>query len=491
MRSFVRDCYSFCRFDVLAAEPPPACGEREPPGGGAWHQQQDCQQQKAEEFVAAVLADELQPAAPTSGAEGQPAAGAAAEEGSGRSADGTGGVSSAPECGTAVGAAIWALHPCSQASLEQPPALLAIPGADERTAEVACATCGQRVAEFQEQAAGRKLGMLMAVQLYCCGGAPQAAATPPATSATDGQPAAQSADAAAEDRQGAMGSVSAEPAHVSPSWAAHPAAPLPTLPRICLAAGYEDGSVAIWEVGAARGVPPLALRQLCSEPVMALAVDGSGAGGACGSAEEQVVVFKIDHAARRLSVRHTIELRGKGKAGVGDVAVRPDRRLLATAGWDGRVRLYKYRSGRPLAVLKVGEWGRVDGAPGWDAALNRELEMAVHGETVVCFVVQEAAECGHVMGGFPPRGTHPTKWFAWPPGLTHHQEGAHPTKCFCLALYAHPPAFCLLSCPAALQYHSSSPVTGLRFAPRSMLLASAARDGTLALWNLYTPEEAG
>ena len=36
----------------------------------------------------------------------------------------------------------------------------------------------------------------------------------------------------------------------------------------------------------------------------------------------------------------------------------------------------------------------------------------------------------------------------------------------------------------APQYHTAA-VTALRFAPRSQLLASAARDGTLALWPVY------
>ncbi|EFN56409.1 hypothetical protein CHLNCDRAFT_48750 [Chlorella variabilis] len=148
----------------------------------------------------------------------------------------------------------------------------------------------------------------------------------------------------------------------------------------------EDGSVAVWQLGVAPHAPPRALHTLCREPVMALAVDCTGAGGAAGSAEDQVVVFRLDHAAGRVSVRHSIEVQRKG---IGDVAVRPDRRLLATAGWDGRVRVYKYRSGRPLAILK---------------------------------------------------------------------------------------------------YHTSA-VTGIRFAPRSMLLATAARDGTVALWPLFQPAE--
>jgi hypothetical protein len=102
-------------------------------------------------------------------------------------------------------------------------------------------------------------------------------------------------------------------------------------------------------------------RQLCTEPMMALCIEAGGGGGACGAAEEQVACFKIDHAAQRISARHSIMLQ-QGR-GVGDVAVRPDRKLLATAGWDGRVRVYKYRSGRPLAILKVGAgtviWGGV------------------------------------------------------------------------------------------------------------------------------------
>lgn len=55
----------------------------------------------------------------------------------------------------------------------------------------------------------------------------------------------------------------------------------------------------------------------------------------------------------------------------------------------------------------------------------------------------------------------------------------------------HPSLLCALGstshcphCHALMQYHTS-PLTALRFAPRSMLLATAARDGTLALWSVY------
>ncbi|PRW45092.1 DECREASED SIZE EXCLUSION LIMIT 1 [Chlorella sorokiniana] len=306
VRSFVSDCYSFCRFSVLAPEQPPGSEQgAHQVGSSSEAQQQEQEQRQADEFVAAVLAgDDADPEdgssapgdAATQAADAA-AAGTASEGGAGSHSatkGSAGGDSAAPACTAA--AAIWGLHPCPRANAKQPPALLALPGGDERTAALVCCACGASLAAFREEAAGRKLGMLMAVQLYYLPPAPAAAA------------------------------------------------------------------------GSAAGA----------------------AGGVCGSAEDAVVVFKLDHSARppKIGVRHQIELR---KEGIGDAVVRPDGKLLVTGSWDGRVRVYKYRSGRALAILK---------------------------------------------------------------------------------------------------YHTS-PVTGLCFAPRSMLLATAARDGTLALWPLYQPDEQG
>lgn len=420
MRSFVRDCYSFCRFSVLAPEPPPASQQADRQAGSSEAQQREQEQQQADEFVAAVLGDGDEPAAAggdaAASAADEPAAAAGGREAAGR-ADGGSSGASAPSCSAA--AAIWGLHPCPQASAEQPPALLAIPGGDERTAEIVCCACGARLAEFREQAAGRKLGMLMAVQLYCL---PSAAA--PAARGTAGDVACGAAAPSAPAGGGGGGSPSASGGSSSD---APPAAPSP---RVCLAAGYEDGSLVLWDAAAPRA--PLAQRQLCKEPVMALALHPSPCsptGGACGSAEDAVAVFKLDHAScpAKIGIRHSIELR---KEGIGDAAVRPDGKLLVTAGWDGRVRAYKYRSGRALAILKVG-W---DG--GWDRNGGRCCRMLPAGGPAGCIAQTLSRRLG-------------------------------PT-------------------PFPLQYHTS-PVTGLRFAPRSMLLATAARDGTLALWPLYQP----
>lgn len=325
MRSFVRDCYSFCRFAVLAAPGPgeaAAAAGSQPEPAASLEQQRE--QQAAEDFAAAVLADTEPagdaPAAETAGSGD--AAGTAREGGEPEhlAADAAADASGSQPC--PIAAAIWALHPCERASPEAPPALLAIPGGSERAAEVVCCACGATLAEFREEAAGRKLGMLMAVQLYC---APAAAA------------AGAGAGAAAAAAAGDSAAAAADGAHASL--------------RVCLAAGYEDGSLVLWD--AAAPAAPRAARRLCTEPVMALALDASvaPAGGAAGSAEDSVVVFKLDHGTPpKISIRHAIELK---RQGIADLAVRPDGKLLVTAGWDGRVRAYKYRSGRPLAILKV------------------------------------------------------------------------------------------------------------------------------------------
>jgi len=200
----------------------------------------------------------------------------------------------APESAAAASAescqqAIAAVHACHAGATSAPPALLAIPGNTEQQAEVCCCACGAVVATITPDAAGLKLGICLAVALFL--------------------------DAAGT--------------------------------RVLLATGHEDGTVAIWDVGAPTA--PLASGKLHSQPLMALDVDPGGRGGVSGAAEDTLVLFSVDYGAGRIVQRRAIEVR---KEGIGDVAVRPDGKIVASAGWDGRVRLYKGRSGSALAVLK-------------------------------------------------------------------------------------------------------------------------------------------
>ena len=41
------------------------------------------------------------------------------------------------------------------------------------------------------------------------------------------------------------------------------------------------------------------------------------------------------------------------KPGVDALALRPDQRIFAAGGWDGRVRVFHYAKAKPLTILKV------------------------------------------------------------------------------------------------------------------------------------------
>ena len=74
------------------------------------------------------------------------------------------------------------------------------------------------------------------------------------------------------------------------------------------------------------------------------------AGGISGAADKAAICFRMNLEARTIAVRQALELREEG---ISDAALRPDGRVFAVGGWDGRVRLYSYRKAAPLAILKA------------------------------------------------------------------------------------------------------------------------------------------
>uniref|UniRef100_G3TLM6 G protein subunit beta 1 like n=1 Tax=Loxodonta africana TaxID=9785 RepID=G3TLM6_LOXAF len=115
-------------------------------------------------------------------------------------------------------------------------------------------------------------------------------------------------------------------------------------PRPRLLAGYEDGSVVLWDVSEGK----VCSRVTChTEPVMGLDFDSQKARGVSGSAEKALAVWSLDEQ-QSLKACGTHEVTNPG---IADVTIRPDRKLLATAGWDHRVRIFHWRTMKPLAVL--------------------------------------------------------------------------------------------------------------------------------------------
>lgn len=310
VRSFVRDAFSFCRFSFLAADrnlnrnaiaTTPSCAALQTP----------------EAFAEAVLAGDV-----TRNIQSDTEM---KEE-------------SFLESPVCVQNAITRLHTCCSSSSsssseqqenikDQPKdaALIAIPSYSEKVVEVCCAACCAPLAMFLQK----------------------------------------ENDAAALPEQNKWGMCMATKLFIGPKEVNY---------EVLLAVGYESGYVVLWSVTAAVrasaaaaaevGVSfssysppkPLAYAKLHSEPIMALDIDINGYSGVSGSAEDALMTFSInyksgDPAAAAVSITPTATISLK-KQGVGDVALRPDGKIISSAGWDGKVRVYKRSSGKALAVFK-------------------------------------------------------------------------------------------------------------------------------------------
>ncbi|KAG0555383.1 hypothetical protein KC19_12G165300 [Ceratodon purpureus] len=93
---------------------------------------------------------------------------------------------------------------------------------------------------------------------------------------------------------------------------------------------YEDGSVLMWDTRHAAA--PLLQTKQHKEPVLSLVLDRQGTGGISGSADGQLTFFSLSYTESLFTPKKKFE----GQAGVGDVALRGDDKIVATAGWDHR-----------------------------------------------------------------------------------------------------------------------------------------------------------
>ncbi|XP_032085999.1 guanine nucleotide-binding protein subunit beta-like protein 1 [Thamnophis elegans] len=111
-----------------------------------------------------------------------------------------------------------------------------------------------------------------------------------------------------------------------------------------LLAGYEDGSVVLWNVSMGR----MLSRLIChKEPVMSLDFDAEKTKGVSGSSENKLCVWSHTRP-EKLELQQTYQLTNPG---ISEVRLRQDKKILATAGWDHRIRLFGWKKLKPLAVL--------------------------------------------------------------------------------------------------------------------------------------------
>ncbi|TTH54100.1 Guanine nucleotide-binding protein subunit beta-like protein 1 [Bagarius yarrelli] len=113
-------------------------------------------------------------------------------------------------------------------------------------------------------------------------------------------------------------------------------------PLLC--AGYEDGSLVIWDVSCRR---PVSCLNVHPEPVMSLDFDSSRQKGISGSSDKNLCSWRLDEQ-QKLEIQDSVPIRNPG---VSHLRIRSDRKIVATAGWDGSVRIFSWKKLKPLAVL--------------------------------------------------------------------------------------------------------------------------------------------
>ncbi|KAG9262069.1 guanine nucleotide-binding protein subunit beta-like protein 1 [Astyanax mexicanus] len=114
-------------------------------------------------------------------------------------------------------------------------------------------------------------------------------------------------------------------------------------PLLC--AGYEDGSLVLWDVSNRR---PLSCLKAHPDPVMCLDVDSGRQKGVSGSSDQNLISWSFSDQ-QNLQVQDSVPLTNPG---VSQVRIRGDGRIVATAGWDCSVRVFGWRRLKPLAVLQ-------------------------------------------------------------------------------------------------------------------------------------------
>ncbi|XP_028313484.1 guanine nucleotide-binding protein subunit beta-like protein 1 isoform X2 [Gouania willdenowi] len=116
-------------------------------------------------------------------------------------------------------------------------------------------------------------------------------------------------------------------------------------PGPLLLAGYEEGSLLLWDV---TQQSILSQVKAHPDPVMCLTFDPTRLRGISGSSEKNLSSWKLDE-------KNNLQLQGGvtlANPGVSQLCIREDGKLLASAGWDSRVRVFGWKKLRPLAVLQ-------------------------------------------------------------------------------------------------------------------------------------------
>ncbi|KAG4075961.1 hypothetical protein HA402_003787 [Bradysia odoriphaga] len=109
-------------------------------------------------------------------------------------------------------------------------------------------------------------------------------------------------------------------------------------------AAYESGDFLTWDLRTGKILHNITLE----ECPMALDFDPISNRGIYGGPHDQLGVFSYSRNTSELIKRGVIGLKNNG---INCVSIRKDQKVFCSGGWDGRIRIFSWKSLRPLAVL--------------------------------------------------------------------------------------------------------------------------------------------
>ncbi|KAG6590659.1 uncharacterized protein IUM83_15356 [Phytophthora cinnamomi] len=116
-----------------------------------------------------------------------------------------------------------------------------------------------------------------------------------------------------------------------------------------IAAGFEGGQLAIMDLRSGGKVACETTVAQGANALLSFDVTRDGRSAICGSSGEELYTTNFDVATYTLESRSFYSC---AHGGFSCVRIREDQRIVATAGWDHRVRVFHLRKLKPLAVLK-------------------------------------------------------------------------------------------------------------------------------------------
>ncbi|XP_034476161.1 guanine nucleotide-binding protein subunit beta-like protein 1 [Drosophila innubila] len=119
-----------------------------------------------------------------------------------------------------------------------------------------------------------------------------------------------------------------------------------------LLAGYESGHFLTWDLSSGDMID---IMELAPE-AMTVDYDSITNRGIVGGATDKLTTFSYQRQSMQMQRGTELCIKNPG---VNCVRIRPDQKVFASAGWDGRIRIFSWKSLRPLAVLTQHKQGGV------------------------------------------------------------------------------------------------------------------------------------